>query len=471
MTKKKDTCDYNHAENSKKHMPIGAKRKQNSEVLASTQDELNSALSSLSDILYQTNEAGVISLVSGACEAILGYQPAEIVGELMESFYCDREERLRLLNEMLNDGIRDREIIAGLRHKLGHCVWVATTVHLVFDAQGAFLGSQGIARDYSERKRQQEMLEASELQYRTLYEMTSDAVMLLDETGFFDCNMATVKLFGCGSITEFCLKHPSDLSPDRQPDNSLSTELSMEKISYAMENGSNRFEWVHKRADNDETFHADVQLNSMKVNGKIILQAVVRDISRFKEQEQRVQHLAFYDPLTGLANRRLMDIKLDQAIAECKRNKSWGALIFMDLDHFKTINDDHGHTAGDHLLVQVAERLKHQLREVDTLVRYGGDEYIVILSQVGSSPRQANKQALIVAEKLRIEMSTPFSVQQLSEDVDKDRITFEIGASFGVELFGGDQLDPKVILNLADRAMYQAKRAGRNRVSSSSNRK
>ncbi|WP_390594018.1 diguanylate cyclase domain-containing protein [Simiduia litorea] len=435
------------------------------EALARTQAELNNALSSLSDILYQTDAAGTIMMVSGACEAVLGYQTAEIIGRPMASFYCDQDERLRLLNEMLRDGVRDREVIAALRHKQGHEVWVATNVHLVFDAQGQFLGSQGIARDYSERKRQQAMLEASELQYRTLYEMTSDAVMLLDEDGFFDCNRATVTLFGCASIAEFCSKHPADFSPERQPDNSLSTELSMQRINDAMAHGSNRFEWLHKRADNHDTFYADVQLNSMKVNGRVILQAVVRDISRLKEGEEKAQQLAFYDPLTGLANRRLMDIKLDQALAECKRNKCWGALIFMDLDFFKKLNDAHGHAAGDHLLVQVAERLKHQLREVDTLVRYGGDEYIVILSQIGETEKLANAQAMLVAEKLRAEMAKPFFIQTFEKKPDATGIEFESGASFGVQLFSGDQLDPSTILNLADRAMYQAKRAGRNYVS------
>jgi len=102
---------------------------------------------------------------------------------------------------------------------------------------------------------------------------------------------------------------------------------------------------------------------------------------------------------------------------------------------------------------------------VDTLVRYGGDEYIVILSQIGETAKQANAQAMLVAEKLRAEMAKPFFIQVSEKKLDAEVIEFESGASFGVQLFGGDQLDPSTILNLADHAMYQAKRAGRNYVS------
>lgn len=448
------------------HLVASERRGFKGESLARTQAELNEALSSLFDIHYQTNSAGIIMMVSGSCETVLGYRPDEVIGLAMADFYWDHDERLRVVNEMLGDGVSDRHIVVQMRHKRGHSVWVACSVHLVFDAQGKLLGSQGVARDYTERKRQQEQLALSELQYRTLYEMTSDAVMLLDERGFFDCNMATVKLFGCSSIDEFCLKHPADVSPERQPDNSLSAELSVVRINEALEKGSSRFEWLHKRVDNDEPFHADVQLNSMTVNNKVILQAVVRDISRFKEEEEKAQHLAFYDPLTGLANRRLMTVKLEQALAECKRHNCWGALIFLDLDYFKSLNDQHGHIAGDHLLIQVAERMRHQLREVDTLVRYGGDEYIVILSQLGDSAKQANEQALLVAEKLRAEISKPFHIVLTGVGGEQRGIEFESGASFGVQPFGGSQTDPDTILSLADRAMYKAKRAGRNYVSS-----
>ncbi len=143
-----------------------------------------------------------------------------------------------------------------------------------------------------ERKQAEEALSRSETKFHTLYDSTRDAVMLLDEKGYFDCNPATLTVFGCASREEFCSKHPADVSPPVQPDGTDSLTLASQRIATALEKGGNRFEWMHKRIDTGETFPAEVLLSAMELDGKQVLQAVVRDITARKQAEWEIQHQA-----------------------------------------------------------------------------------------------------------------------------------------------------------------------------------
>jgi len=139
--------------------------------------------------------------------------------------------------------------------------------------------------DITERKRAEDALRRSEMKFRGIYDFTSDAVMLLDHTGCFDCNNATVAMFGCATREEFCAQHPGGMSPPEQPGGMDSMTLANQHIAAAMAKGSDHFEWVHKRLDTGETFLADVLLNAMELDGKPVLQAVVRDITERKRTE------------------------------------------------------------------------------------------------------------------------------------------------------------------------------------------
>ena len=149
--------------------------------------------------------------------------------------------------------------------------------------------SRELERDITERKRAEEALRRSETKFRTLYDLTGDAVMLLDQKGFFDCNQAALAVFGCETREEFCSKHPADVSPPMQPCGTDSLTLANRRIATAMEQGSHHFEWMHKRADTGETFPADVLLSAMELDGKRVLQAVVRDITVRKRAEEELR--------------------------------------------------------------------------------------------------------------------------------------------------------------------------------------
>ena len=176
------------------------------------------------------------------------------------------------------------------------------------------------------------------------------------------------------------------------------------------------------------------------------------DISERKEAERRIQHLAYYDELTGLPNRRQLHETLAQAFREASRDHLIGALLFIDLDHFKTINDSLGHATGDWLLKEVATRLKRLVRQGDCLARLGGDEFVLLLPSLSASPPQAEMQADIITERLISEIAAPYTHGQQ---------VLHIGASVGITLFPGRGQGVDDLLKQADTAMYQAKSAGR----------
>ena len=176
--------------------------------------------------------------------------------------------------------------------------------------------------------------------------------------------------------------------------------------------------------------------------------ALFTDITLIRENEERVRRLAYYDPLTRLPNRRLLEDRLALAIRHAHRQQQGLALIFIDLDHFKQVNDTLGHAVGDELLLQVAQRLQARLREDDTLARLGGDEFLALLPEVN-----AVDEATRVARRLIEAIREPFQI---------DDNSFRIGCSLGISLYPEDGDSPEALVRNADTAMYRAKREGRN---------
>jgi diguanylate cyclase (GGDEF)-like protein/PAS domain S-box-containing protein len=189
------------------------------------------------------------------------------------------------------------------------------------------------------------------------------------------------------------------------------------------------------------------------------------DITERKQMEQQVRHLAFYDALTQLPNRRLLSDRLSRAMAASKRSNCYGAVLFLDLDNFKPINDAHGHGVGDVLLIEAAKRLRTCIRDIDTVARFGGDEFVVTLSDLNTDEFEAAAQAAIVAEKILGTVSEPYRLSIRREGTQDDElIEHHCTVSIGVALFINHDSSEDELLKRADAAMYQAKVAGRNRI-------
>ncbi len=222
------------------------------------------------------------------------------------------------------------------------------------------------------------------------------------------------------------------------------------------------FEVQHRCKDGRLIWGEMLSKPDRNAQGEIIgYHGITREITERKRLEEQVHQLAFYDPLTHLANRRLMLNHLEQAMSASKRSQRHGALLFLDLDNFKPLNDTHGHGVGDLLLIEVAERLKACAREADTVARFGGDEFVVLQSELSTQPGEAAEQAVAIAEKARTRLAEPYVLQSAPS---APSIRHECTASIGVAVFRGRDESQNTVIDRADAAMYRAKEEGRNRI-------
>lgn len=212
---------------------------------------------------------------------------------------------------------------------------------------------------------------------------------------------------------------------------------------------------VQNKRKSGEVYPGHVSISAVKNQAGIVTNYVstLTDITKSKTAENEIKHLAFYDPLTGLPNRRLLLDRLTQALTSNARSGKEGALLFIDLDHFKTLNDTEGHAVGDLLLQQVAARLTAAIREGDTVARLGGDEFVVMLEDLSEQVIEAAAQTEAIGEKILEAISQPYQL-----GMHAHHSTSSIGAA----LFNNHQSGIDELLKQADIAMYQAKKAGRN---------
>ncbi len=289
--------------------------------------------------------------------------------------------------------------------------------------------------------------------FETLFEKASDGILILENSKFVQCNEAVIKMLRYDSKKEFLNKHPSELSPEFQPDGSSSIEKSERMINIAVDKGVNNFEWIHTRANRDE-FWVDVTLTPISLVDRDIIHVTWRDISIQKKMQQelleqkRVLHYrANHDSLTGLPNRVLFNDRLSQSIKMATRHKNEFAVLFIDLDRFKQINDSLGHRTGDRVLQVIATRLQSVMRKEDTLARLGGDEFTVLMQEL-----EKGDNAALLAEKI---------IKIAAQPVYIDEHTLYVSASIGISLYPKDGANGNELLMYADNAMYKAKDEGR----------
>lgn len=288
------------------------------------------------------------------------------------------------------------------------------------------------------------------LRQRAIYalraiEASGDGFWILDVDGsFVDVNDTYCRMVGY-SRDEVMAMSIADFEAVAK------TEQIQAQLRRILSAGPENFETRHRHRNGD---WVDVEVKAAGAEGQKVV-ALLRNVSDRKQSDATIHHLAFFDALTGLPNRRLLQDRIEQALVSSLRSGRRGAVVFIDLDNFKLVNDSCGHAAGDRLLIKAGEALRSAVRLGDTVSRQGGDEFVLVLEGLNADPIQAAAQAEAIAEKCRVALEQPF----VAGDQE-----FFVTASLGVALFLGDAAPFGVLLQRADTAMYQAKFGGRNRV-------
>jgi len=244
-------------------------------------------------------------------------------------------------------------------------------------------------RDYARNLEEEveqatEKIEKQKETFETLFEKSSDGIFILENRKVIQCNEKIIEMLQYDSKADLIGKRPASLSPEYQPDGRVSLEKGDEVLEWALTNGRHQFEWVHLRKGEEE-FLVDVTITPITLDGRQVLYVVWRDISERKKNEEKLleqknalHHQAHHDALTGLPNRSLLMDRLSQGVKRAKRNGTYLAVFFIDVDNFKKINDSLGHHIGDQVLIRIAERLTSVTRGEDTLARLGGDEFTIV---------------------------------------------------------------------------------------------
>jgi diguanylate cyclase (GGDEF)-like protein/PAS domain S-box-containing protein len=290
-------------------------------------------------------------------------------------------------------------------------------------------------------------LEKSQNQLQAIIRNVMDGIIMINEAGEIEgFNPAAEEIFGY-SVQEALGKSMRMLMPE--PHRGAHDSY----IQRYLQTGQSRILGVRGREviavrKNDEEFPMEISVSEMVLGGHRYFIGIVRDITERKRAEQKIAHLAHYDYLTDLPNRALLLDVLNHSIALARRNKHKAAILFLDLDGFKKINDTLGHDAGDLLLKAVSGRLKETIRDSDTVARVGGDEFILVLDNI-----ESDKNASLVANKI---------IAALSQSFDLLGQPSRVGGSIGISMFPDNADDPAELVKQADAAMYLAKQSGKN---------
>ncbi len=388
-----------------------------------------------------TNTDGIVEYVNARYTANTGYAAHEIIGQRAgyQKSGLTPASVYRQLWQEVSAGREWRGELLNLRKK-GELYWDAVHVVPLSDTTGKITHYLSIQEDVTERKRSEETLRL----WATVFENSGEAVMITDrENHIVSVNQAFTDITGYAP-GEVIGKSPSLLGSGRHDATFFSNMWRRLEASGHWQGE------IWDRRKSGEIYPKWLGISAVRdtLDQLTHYVAIFSDISERKEAQERIEFLARHDPLTGLPNRMLLADRLEQALAHADRTQSKVALLFLDLDRFKTINDSLGHPVGDALLQEITARLKASVRETDTISRLGGDEFVVVITDL-----EDEEIAASVAQKILEITRAPFSI---------GGHTLNTSISIGITLYPTDGGDFDTLLKKADIAMYHAKDAGRN---------
>ena len=439
-------------------------------------------LSSANFSSIATDAHGVIQIFNVGAERMLGYAAADVINKITPADISDPEEviaRAEALSLELDTpitpgfealvfkasrGIEDIYELTYIRKDGSRFPAVVSVTALrdkCHDIIGYLLmGTDNTARKAIEAEQRLlgQRLRDHQFYTRSLFESNIDALMITDPSGIItDVNKQMEALSGCTRDELIGAPFKNYFTEPQRAEAAMKVVLLKKKVT--------NFELTTRDRDGKETavsYNATTLYDrDRKLQGVF---AAARDITEHKQAQAQILSLALHDTLTQLPNRRLTNERLRQTMASSTRNHHYAALMFMDLDNFKSLNDTQGHYVGDLLLIEASGRISACVREEDLVARFGGDEFVVILAELSADKQKSMAESGMVAEKIRAALAKPYALTFIHEGKAETTVEHRCTASIGVVLFLDHDGSPDDILRWADAAMYEAKGAGRNLI-------
>ncbi|OGB75526.1 MAG: hypothetical protein A2496_19470 [Burkholderiales bacterium RIFOXYC12_FULL_60_6] len=419
--------------------------------LIQSEAKIKGVLEGAADAIFITDKEGCWQYVNSQAVNMLGYRIDELMGLSIHDVIlaADLQQTRAHFAQLMSTGSLRSEF--RVRCKTGKIIPVDFNGTVLPD--GSVFGS---CRDISERKKTEQLLQESESHLKTIIENEPECINVVNAQGLLvQMNPAGLKMIEAGSFAQ--VKNIPVLTIIAPEFHEAYANMHVRVL--AGEALLMEFEVIGLKG---ERRWLETHAVPMQMQGETVQLAVTRDISTRKLMEAQVHQLAFHDALTNLPNRRLLHDRLSQVLLASKRSGCYAALMFLDLDNFKPLNDAHGHGVGDMLLIEVARRLTDCVRESDTIARYGGDEFVVMLNELAFDQATSVSQALGVAEKIRNTLSQVYQLN--TSQAGRAMVEHHCTASIGLVVFVNHDISQDEILKRADQAMYRAKDAGRNSI-------
>lgn len=405
--------------------------------------QLAAIVTSSDDAIISKTLAGIVVSWNAGAERMYGYSADEMLGQPIARLAPpELADETTTILARLKRGERVEHLETVRVRKDGRRIDVSLTLSPIHDLDGSMIGASAIARDISGRKRAEQALRDSEARIRRLVDANIIGIFIGDLSGrISEANDAFLKISGYSRDDVLAGKFRwTDMTP---PKYHAADEHALEELKNTGRSTPFEKEFVRK----DGTFIPVLFASALFEQSQDEGVSFVLDLTELKHAEERIVHMADHDALTGLPNRALLQDRMQQAIAFAHRNRRRVAVLFIDLDYFKNINDSLGHHIGDQVLKMAATRLQQCLREGDSVARLGGDEFVLILPLLDDSGDAAR-----VARKTIDTLTQSFSVESNE---------LHLGCSIGISIYPDDGLDVDSLMRTADTAMYHAKEMGR----------
>jgi diguanylate cyclase (GGDEF)-like protein/PAS domain S-box-containing protein len=430
-------------------------RKQAEIALVAKEKKLSITLNSIGDGVIVVDNTGLIIRMNPIAELLTGWNATDALGHSFDDvFHIINSHSRKKVKNPIHKVLEEKKVVGLTNHttlisKQGLEYQISDSASPIFDEDNHVIGAILVFQDITEQYITLEALKLSESRFRDVIEASGAYIWEIDIEGVYTYLTIQSESVKGHKLINLLGHKPYEFMPQEE------IEPTKKIVKHAIEK-KGKFELVHRNITPCgnilwEEIKGQVVIND---EGEVIgLRGVGVGINQRKKNEAEIERLAYYDSLTALPNRRMISDRLADEISAAKRHQHFGALLFIDLDHFKNLNDSLGHEIGDELLIQIAKRLKFQLRKEDIAARLGGDEFIVLLTHLSSNIDIAASKVRNVTEKLLRELRKPYQLKQHK---------YYNSSSIGIALFPVENENAETIFKQADTALYRAKDKGRN---------